>query len=293
MGYERHEALVAPARAGAALWRTALGAVLSLLIYIVLLLQLVALLRAVLPGETARTFVAAFTTGESPEGTLLLLATFVFMAAGPLALARPLHFRSPASLFGPARAAWRDFLAVFRVLAALSAVLWLLVPGGLDLRPGLPSGTWAMLLPLTVLGILVQSSVEELVFRGYLQSQLAARFASPAVWLAIPSALFAWGHHAPDVAGENAALLTFAAFAFGLAAADLTARSGTLGPAIAFHLVNNLVALALAAAPGSYSGLALFLYPFGPDDPAMRPLLMIDIAAIGVAWLAARVALRL
>lgn len=289
MSDERRQALTARARAGAALWRTALGAVLSVLLYIVLLALFLLLVRVLLAAET---HAGLFDRTDAPVFALLFLFSFGFMAAGPVLLARPLHLRSAWDYVGPPRAALDDFLAVFRALALLTAVLWLLLPSDIALRPGLPFATWAALLPLTALAILVQTGCEELVFRGYLQGQLAARFRSPLVWMLIPSALFASLHHAPAADGDNAAMSVLAAFAFGLAAADLTARTGTLGAAIALHLVNNLLSLAVVALPGQFSGLALWLYPFDAADDALRPLVALDLAVIGVSWLAARVALR-
>lgn len=293
MGYERHEAMVAPARDGAALWRTLLGAALSLAIYVGLLLSLVAVLRLLAgPGEAAA-LIGEFGEGDTPRGALMLLFSFVFMALGPVVLARPLHRRRWLGFLGPPRRALRDFLKVIRALAILWAGLWLL-PRGFDLGPGLPLGQWLALLPLTVPAILVQSASEELAFRGYLQSQLAARFRSPLVWIAVPSALFAYGHYVPEETGGNALLFAAVAFAFALAAADLTARTGALGAAIAFHLANNLVAVALASLPGTLSGLALYLYPVSADDTAaLPPLALVDLVVIGLSWLAARLALRL
>ena len=50
----------------------------------------------------------------SAAGALMLLFTFVFMAAGPVALARPLHFRGWLSFFGPpGQATWDFLLALF------------------------------------------------------------------------------------------------------------------------------------------------------------------------------------
>lgn len=294
MVYERHEAMVAPARAGAAPWRTALGVGLSLAIYTGLILSLVTVLQVLFePGEAAE-LIGEFAEGDTPRGALMLLFSFVCMALGPIALARPLHFRSWLGFFGPPRRALRDFLKVFRALAILSAVLWLALPQGFELIPGMPLGVWLTLLPLTVLAVLVQTASEELAFRGYLQSQLAARFRSPLVWITVPSALFAFGHYVPEATGGNALLFVAIAFAFAVAAADLTARTGSLGAAIAFHLVNNLMAVAVISLPGTLSGAALYLYPFEARDvAAVTPLAALDLGVIGLSWLAARVALRL
>lgn len=288
MSYRPQQQMSRPARGGAALWRTVAGACFTLALYVALLVGFVGVLET-MGGPR---LVAEFAEGDTPRGALLVLFSFLFMAAGPLIVAQPLHRRSAASLFGPPSQAVRDFLRVAGALAVLSAALWFVLSFEVDLRQGLALGTWLALLPLTALAILVQSGAEELVFRGYLQGQLAARFRSPLVWMLLPSALFAWGHHAPGDAGANAVWLTLLAFAFGVAAADLTARAGNLGAAIAFHFVNNVLALAVTALPGPFSGLALTLLPVPADDPAITPLLWLDLAAIVLSWLAARVALR-
>lgn len=294
MAYERHEAMVAPAREGAALWRTGLGVVLALAVYMVLILTLVSAVELLLAPREAVALIGEIAEGDTPRGALILLVSFSFLALGPIALARPLHFRSWLGFFGPPGRALRDFVRVFRALAILSAVLWQALPQGFELNRGLPFGEWLALLPLTVPAVLAQTASEELAFRGYLQSQLAARFRSPLVWMVAPSALFAYGHYVPDETGDNALLFVAIAFAFAVAAADLTARTGALGAAIAFHLVNNLMAVALTSLPGTLSGVALYHYPFEATDAAAVPLLaLVDLGVIGLSWLAARVALRL
>jgi membrane protease YdiL (CAAX protease family) len=140
---------------------------------------------------------------------------------------------------------------------------------------------------------LVQVSAEELVFRGYLQQALAARFSHPVIWLGLPSALFGAAHYMPQEAGDNAWLLCLWAMGFGLLMADLTARAGTLGPAIAVHFVNNIVALLILGSPSSLFGLALYLLPYEMSDvAALRPWLWVDCATMLVLWLVARLAIR-
>jgi membrane protease YdiL (CAAX protease family) len=149
------------------------------------------------------------------------------------------------------------------------------------------------MLPLSLFVVLIQVSAEEIVFRGYVQQQLAARFKSPLIWMVLPSVLFAFGHYLPDTAGENAVMIAVWAGVFGIMMADLTARSGTLGPAVAVHLWNNVSAILIISLPGDLSGLALYLAPFGMEDAAaMRAWLPVDFALMFVSWLAARLALR-
>jgi membrane protease YdiL (CAAX protease family) len=290
MGYERHEAMIAPARAGAAVWRTTLGVGLTAAVYAFALIQFIGLLSAL---DASDELYAGFYYTDTPVGTLLALSTFAFLAAGPLIACRLLHFRRWQTLIGPSGQATWDFLLAARAVVILAAVLWLLIPVPYVLEPGLAPGRWLALLPLTTLAIFVQTGAEELVFRGYLQTQLAARFRSPLVWMLLPSALFALGHYSPDTYGANAPWIVALTFAFGLAAADLTARTGSLGAAMGFHFANNMVAMAFISFPGAFSGLALYLLPFGADEVgAVWPLLWSEFAAVGLSWLAIRVALR-
>jgi len=157
----------------------------------------------------------------------------------------------------------------------------------------LAAGTWVMFLPFAIIAVFVQVSAEEILFRGYIQQQLAARFRSPLIWILVPAGLFGLGHYMPQDAGENATLIALWAVVFGVLMADLTARSGTLGPAIAVHLANNVVAIVVVSLPDSLSGLSLFLAPFSmADADAVRTWLPVDFAMMFVSWLAARLALR-
>lgn len=92
---------------------------------------------------------------------------------------------------------------------------------------------------------------------------------------------------------ENAVLIVLWAGVFGLLMADLTARSGTLGPAIAVHFFNNISALLVFASPTSLYGLSLYLMPYDLSDAeALRPWLAVDFALMLVSWLTARLAIR-
>ncbi|MCB1313789.1 MAG: CPBP family intramembrane metalloprotease, partial [Sedimentitalea sp.] len=203
--------------------------------------------------------------------------------------------RPPLGLIGPLPLAVVQFWRVLRMLLILGAVLLVLPPYdmGAALSPNLPPATWALLLPLSLGAVLIQAGTEELLFRGYIQQALAARFSSPLVWMVLPSALFALGHYLPAEAGQNALPIALWSGIFGVLMADLTARAGTLGPAIAVHLVNNVSALLIVSLPDTLSGLSLFTVPYSMSDAeALRGWLAIDFATMFVCWLAARLALR-
>lgn len=283
--------MVAPARSHAEVWRLIVG--LSLIAGITVGLNIG--LVSVLIATASDTWLRAFETGTTPGPLLVMLGSFGFVSFAVAVVVRQLHHRSFLTVLGPVQPALRQFWRVLRGLLLLMAVLFILPPYGMDkpLTPNLPPGTWLALLPLSLTALLVQTSAEEILFRGYMQQSLAARFQNPVIWIGLPSVLFAFGHYLPAQAGENAVLIAVWAGLFGMFTADLTARSGTLGPAIALHFFNNLIAIIFLAVPGQLSGLALYLLPYGMDDTdVMRGWLLVDFAMMVVCWLVARLALR-
>lgn len=233
-------------------------------------------------------------TGATSEGTLVALMTFIIPLLVLWVVLRGLHNRAISGVLGPKSFAFRDFFRVMVAVVVLAGVL-LVLPAPEGMRPvnQLPFSTWLMWLPLALPALLLQVSCEEFIFRGYMQSQLAARFTNPAIWIFVPSFLFGLAHYAPGIYGDNAIFVAAWAFLFGLAAADITARSGSLGPAIAMHFVNNIIGILIIGTPGHLSGLALSVLPFGPDNTELvRQSLMIELPSLLCIWLAARVAIR-
>ncbi len=287
--YDAHEGLVGSARSHAAIWRILAGLGLIFTVSLIgtkLFFDLTASLSTELlaPHE-----------GETPAAMLVLLFSFVFVSIGVVLAARLFHHRSELSLFGPMPLFFRQFRRTLSGLIILWLVLTITPPYGVNvaLVPNLEMGQWLRLLPLALLGVLVQVEAEELLFRGYIQQALAARFSSGWVWMGLPSVIFALGHYLPAEAGENALLIALWAGLFGVLMADLTARAGSLGPAVAVHLVNNVVALLIVGSPSSLNGLALYLAPFELSDSAqIRPWLWVDFAMMLVSWLVARLAIR-
>nr|WP_252731340.1 CPBP family intramembrane glutamic endopeptidase [Lentibacter algarum] len=215
-----------------------------------------------------------------------------------------LHARSPLSLIGNLGRAVPQFAVCFGLLVALLVALEFVPPWwSFDaLETTRPLLTWLALLPVALFAILVQIGSEELLYRGYLQQQLAVRFAHPLVWMLIPSLLFGFAHwSSTSPIAQNTQYVVWAFF-FGLAASDLTARAGTLGPALALHLANNAFAFLLYAEHnGPSSGFALLLFPSGSMGEAFETAtevqaiswqLFIELCVLFVMWLTARLALK-
>ncbi|MDD9731573.1 MULTISPECIES: CPBP family intramembrane glutamic endopeptidase [Mameliella] len=285
-----------PAEGRAELWRLAVGLVLIVVIWFALARGVIAVLGSLMADDAYLTLLDNLQSGDTPGSLTLVLLLSGALWIAAMAVAEILHKRPGRSLLGPWPLFWRDFLRVTWAVALLNAALLLLPPWDFHAStvPGLPANTWMLFLPTTLVAVLIQTGAEEVFFRGYFQSQLAARVRHPLIWLGLPSVVFGFGHYLPGVYGGNAALIAAWSALFGLAAADLTARAGNLGPAIGLHFVNNFMAFAVTSMQGDMSGLALRQMPFGPgDEAAVAAVLPLDLALIGVSWLAARVALRL
>ncbi|MFL4469574.1 lysostaphin resistance A-like protein [Tateyamaria armeniaca] len=293
--YHPHDRFVAPAKGTAQVWRLCFGIVLAAGLFLVLSQMLFGTLFQVMPPHIVNAIIADAQSGQTVAGMLILLSQLGFLAVSAALVVIMVHKRRPVTLLGEPGLAGRQFIVVFVAMMILTAVIWILPPYGMGepLQRNMELGRWLLLLPVALIAVLIQSGAEEVFFRGYIQQQLAARFRSPLIWMIAPAALFGIAHYLPDSAGSNAWTIVAWATMFGVLMADLTARSGTLGPAIAVHFANNLSAMVLTSVPDEMSGLALYVLPFGLSDEAqMAAWLPVDFGFMLVSWLVARLAIR-
>jgi membrane protease YdiL (CAAX protease family) len=292
MQYAAHASFVAPARIRPEIWRLFVGLFLTALVYVLGIVAIFGIVAAWSGLDGAQSWLQELTGGAGPTGTVLLLATFAGMAVGPMLAVRFLHRRPVASLFGPIPVLLRQFLLTLAICVVVFAVTALIPTPALTPLPNTELSLWISFLPLALVGVVIQTGAEEVLFRGYLQQQLAARFSSPVIWMVLPSALFAALHYQPEVMGDNTWLMMGAVFVFALLAADLTAVTGTIGAAWAMHFVNNALAILVMATDGPLSGLALYIAPISPASPDIRPLFYLDIATTVALWAVIRLILR-
>ena len=279
-----------PAKAYPALWRLILGLFTILVVYLLWTFA-VFFVAWIVDGKPAdlTPWLVRMASTQNFAGTVAVLGTFGGMALGPIVAARLLHGRGPRSLFGPAARTLHDFgfaMAVASVVLAASLVVWRL--GNLPV-PNLTLGLWLSLLPLTIGLVLVQTGAEELVFRGYLQSQLAARFASPFIWLLVPALLFGLAHPNPNVDPVTGLLIMGSASIFGFYAGDLTARTGSIGAAWGIHFSINFVAIGLLATQGTITGLSLFQTPYAIAEVSdSRGAFIGNFIVMSLIWIVVR-----
>ncbi|MCX7888498.1 MAG: CPBP family intramembrane metalloprotease [Rhodobacteraceae bacterium] len=291
--YAPHDRLIATARARPQLWRLAAGTVLGTAVYVALMAGLFLYIRLAHGDFVAGAVILAMSVGATPGMLVLLLFSFAGLAIGAFVAVRALHGRSAATLFGaPPGRILRDALRVAGPVILLQVALLPLSLGEGAARH-VPLATVLAWLPLAAVGLAVQTGAEEVAFRGYLQSQTAARFGRPLAWIAGPSVLFAAGHFSPATYGPAAVPVVLWAFVFGCLAADLTARTGNLGAAIGFHFATNFGSMILLGLAGNLDGLALWtVAPDFTDAGTVARFLAADFLMMAAGWLLARLVLR-
>lgn len=241
--------------------------------------------------------------GTTRLGLIAQLFSFVLLAGAVILTAQLLHKRGPLSLLGSA-AGLRHLPKVTLAVLVLFLGVELLPPyWNFDSAEMNEPATWLAILPVALAALLVQTGAEEIFYRGYVQQQLAARFRSPWIWLTGPNLLFAYAHWDDSVPLADGVQYVVWAFLFGVAASDLTARTGSLGAAVGFHLANNIYAFLFFGEYGlEDSGLALLMFP--PEDidtttpitnmppEWITPAFVVELGLILLMWLVARLVLR-
>ena len=295
MRYDPYETLIAPARPSSNPLRLLIGFVLGAALYLLLLGICVGVAAVAMAKDgNIKRAINTLLSAATPQTMLFTLFSFVLMIAALWLVLKLIHKRSLTSLLGPRRNFRRQFLRVSAYLLVLQGLFFMIpMPENVPMSAGLDFRIWLKFLPFALIALLVQVSAEELAFRGYAQSQLAARFPHPIIWIGLPSVVFGWLHYEPGVAGDNAWIIAVMLGLFAVTAADITARSGTLGPAIALHLFNNINALLITAPKGNLSGLALYTFPLSSiQNSGSSITFALNFMIILCSWLVARLAIR-
>lgn len=272
---------VAPARAAPQLWRLVAGLVLIVLAWAAGVAAILGALWALAGADGLETWLVRIATAGTPTAVLVMLGTFAGMLVGPLLAARWLHRQRGRDLLGPGL--WHGFAAAAAIAAALFALAALALPWPFAIERNLPTGLFLSFLPLGLAALLLQTGAEEVLFRGYLQGQLAARFRSPLVWMAVPALAFGALHYDPATAGANAGWIVAAATLFGLVAADLLRVTGSIGAGWGLHFVNNASAILVVSVDGSLSGLSLWSTSM-PVASLPGTLIAQDMALTIIVW---------
>lgn len=279
------ESFVAPARINPGWWRILIG---ILLIGLLWILGAIAVLIGWVvfnwirlgDQQAALAQMERLMLGGEPLLIAMMLLTFGGVWIGVIA-ALAVHGLSLKSLFAPDRGKRRGgffpgaLLSLIFIFPALAAALMIAEP----VRSPLAISDWALwLIPLAFL-ICIQTTAEELIFRGYLQQQLGARSRFWIVWAGIPSLLFGLLHYANADSTEGAIYYTAITTLMGLMLATLVWRTGSLWTAAGVHWGNNFFALTVIGPDGVLSGTQLWNFTKGDD----LILLQVDLIVVAIA----------
>ncbi|MEO1919596.1 MAG: CPBP family intramembrane glutamic endopeptidase [Paracoccaceae bacterium] len=274
---------IAPAQLRSEIWRTILGMVLILAIF--LLTTLVFGLGTAFIGEDiepglGEDLMRQIQGGRTIFATFGALAMIAALTPALWLVLRFLHKRPLRTLLGPSGRInwklWKAGAAIILILGIGDAITTFLTA---DLIQQMSLIKWLTWLAPALVILFLQTTAEELVFRGYLQQQLAARFKSRWIWWFLPSFIFGLGHFNPALFGGNAVFVVAITTLTGLVLADVTARFGSLSPAMGLHFANNLVVILLLNSPGQLSGVSLYLHNVDLKSDHLSNTMIISLAA--------------
>jgi membrane protease YdiL (CAAX protease family) len=231
-------------------WRSVLAVVLILFMWqIVGAIPSAFLFLMTMLQQESQTGTFAIPSVNSLEGFVAILLESVFFLIGIILAMRFIHRRSVQSLVTPEKRVnlgriLQGFGAWFILAAIMSIVEALLYPG----RYQFTLDT-SRLLPFAVLALVfipIQTTTEELFFRGYILQGVGMRQRN--IWLlcSISGILFGLPHLLNPEASVNYPVLLLYYVAFGFFLAYITLRDGKLELALGAHAANNLFAVLIA-----------------------------------------------
>ncbi len=216
----------------------------------------------------------------------LMLFTFVTTILGLLAGMKWAHKRPFGSLINQSGAVrwerfWYSFVVWFGITAAMEVVNYALHPA--DYSWVFQPVPFLITLAISLVLLPLQTSCEELIFRGWLMQGIGSLRVKRWVSLAISSFLFGSMHFAnPEVTHYGVALMAIYYIGFGLLLGLITILDDGLDLALGLHFANNLYGAVMV----SFTSSALQTNTlFRSPDPDMTVMLPIAIAGGVVAFL--------
>ena len=143
---------------------------------------------------------------------------------------------------------------------------------------------WVKWLLPVILFIFVQSSAEELVFRGYLLQTIWSKSASYLYAVICPSLIFGLLHFDSQSYGFNAWYYCFNTFVVGCLLGLVTLHTGNIALAFGLHWGGNTVSLVFFGIYGNLDGMALWLIYLDPQSEAMGVALIVSTIFIIIIY---------
>ncbi len=273
------ERYVSPARRQLGWWRPVAGIGVIVAVWILGVLATLAAYAAVISISTGNVdagtlALARIEDGGDPVAILVILASFGGIWLGCRIAQRLFHALPFAPLMGPLHVSGflrGALLGIgFAGLTILVSALFLGPP-----TRAMPVGTWALFAVPVMALVFVQATGEELIFRGYLLQQLAARVRSPLVWAVLPSLGFGLIHFNSELPDGGGLFYVAITFITGLTLVVCVWRTGDLWAASGLHVGINVTGLLFVGSEGILWGTQL--WTFAVND--LAGIFMIDVVA--------------
>lgn len=259
-----------PARPKAKYWRTVVGFFIVILVWMAWSAFVIglAVFQHMMGGaeaspESVEAAMNSIIAGATPTDVIAIMSSFWGLWFGVWVAARTCHDRTLKSVIAPPGGfRWTGVLfgmLIIAVYIGLGFALTFLLGGVAPYRSALSINDWAIwLIPFLVL-IFLQSSGEEVFFRGYLIQNLGARTRNAFIWGFIPAVIFGIGHYANVSDPVFAAYYVVATVLFALIATAVVWRTGGLAVAMGMHAANNFFAFLVIGPDESMSSTQLWL----------------------------------
>jgi uncharacterized protein len=198
---------------------------------------------------------------QSSFGQATLLLTFGGLWIGVWAALKIFHKLKLSSLLGyQSRIDWDDFCRAFLAFAIITSLIQLF---SFSFDPNVVRNPITLLQWFTVgcvvtVFLFIQTSAEEVFFRGYLMQQLAARFDSVIIWAMLPIVCFIALHFTPGMSLLKTASFFALIGVLAITFTYLVVRTGNLGASMGVHFANNLAAIVLISHDDTFEALALY-----------------------------------
>lgn len=257
--FKNKAAFIAPARLRQEFWRVAITLVLAFILYLLLQILIFYFSKIYLTKDD---IFQIGNQGEmsSPKSMIFMLSTFIAWFGAVWISVAVVHRRGLQSLFGYGLVKLlRNFCIAFALLLIVYSILGIFTSSPSPLIKNLDPSEWIKWVPIAIPLILIQISAEEILFRGYIQQQLAIRFNSFWIWMVLPAIIFGLLHYQNfDTQLGNYSFLAIAdIIILALFLSDITMRTGNLGAALGIHFANN-IGMLFVTMETSMSGLALY-----------------------------------
>lgn len=214
----------------------------------------------------------------------LLLAALIGVALLAVALGHPVAARFVHSVEGRVR--WRWLARCVVVLTPLF-LAYVLGAWALDGAPTAPRAQdWVWLLVMAFVLTPFQAAGEEYLFRGWLLLAVGTWIRRPVVAVAVTAALSAAAFSLAHGSLDPWILLDLAAFA--VAAVLLTWRTGGLEAAVALHVVNNVVIIAVGTLVGTVEDSYVGAETAGSPAATLLSVAVVAVATALLLWQARR-----